>query len=353
MRKIEEVISQIRPADRTAMEAARAHWDSRCKPLCGFGALEEMVTRLAGIQGTADPQILRRDFLVFGADNGVVAEGVSQTGREVTRQVMENMTRGRSSICVMARHLGARVVPVDIGLALPPRTDLVRDLCVRRGTANIAEGPAMEREECLLAMARGADLAVELAGEGTDIFVAGEMGIGNTTTAAACACALLDLAPGVCTGRGAGLSAEGLKRKTRAVERALAVNRPDKTDAVDVITKVGGLDIAAMTGAFLGAACARRAIFADGLISILSACLAVMLCPEAKDYILASHESSEPACRALLQRLGLQPALYAGMHTGEGTGGAAALGLLDQALALYRELPAFGEGGVEPYVHLS
>ena len=355
---LRETIRKIRPADPVMKEKAWAHWDSLCKPLRGFGRLEEMIVRLAGVQRTDRPHLSRRAAVIMGADNGVVAEGISQCSSDVTLQVLNNMGEGISSVCVMSRILNLDVLPVNIGMNSNARHPRVRNIPVRFGTGNIAQGPAMTREECISGIAAGIRMADECTQEGYDLIITGEMGIGNTTTSAACACALFGAAPETVTGRGAGLSGEGLSRKIRVVEKALEVNELDashpenRRDPLLICSRVGGLDIAGMTGCFLGGAANGTAVWIDGVISGISACLAAMLCPEAVDYMFATHATSEPAGKLIMERLGLEPVLYAGMHLGEGTGAAAVLPLADQALNVYYGLPRFAEGNVEPYQHL-
>lgn len=350
--KLSEVIEGIQPIDRAAQQAAWAHWDSRCKPLRGFGKLEDMVVQLAGIQGTAAPKCEKRAVVIMGADNGVVEEGVSQTGSEVTAQVLENMGDKMSSVCVMSRLLNADVIPVNIGVNVDGKHPAIRNCAVRHGTGNIAREAAMTEEECIRAIERGIAIVSELKEAGYDLIITGEMGIGNTTTSSACAAALFGKDPQEVTGRGAGLSSEGLARKVEVIRRALEVNHPDPSNPVDVIARVGGLDIAGMTGCFLGAAYYRLPVFIDGFISGISAYLASMLCPTAKEYMYATHCTAEPAGRMVMEALGMEPILYAGMHLGEGTGAAAVLPLLDQALNVYHNLPGFDAGKVETYEHL-
>ncbi len=351
--RLNEAISAAAPLDQAAMEAAWKHWDSLCKPLRGFGRLEEMVVSLAGIFGTATPACDNRVAVIMGADNGVVAEGVSQTGSEVTAQVLENMGEHKSSVCVMAETLHLDVLPVNIGMNSDGRHPAIRNCVVRYGTGNIAREAAMTREECIRAIEVGISLVGELCEKGYDLILTGEMGIGNTTTSAACAAVLFQKEPQEVVGRGAGLSGEGLKRKIRAVSRAIEVNRPNPKDPLDVLSKVGGLDIAGMTGLFLGAAAFRLPVFIDGVISGIAAYFAQRMSPLSKEYMIATHCSSEPAASLVFEALGLHPLLYADMHLGEGTGAAAVLPLLDQALHVYYGLPKFQDGGVQAYEHLS
>lgn len=351
--QLAEVIREIAPTDKRMQEEAWRHWDALCKPLRGFGKLEEMVAQLAGIRGTASPVCEKRAVVIMGADNGVVAEGVSQTGSEVTAQVLENMGLGISSVCVMCRILNADVIPVNIGMNVDGVHKKIRNRAVRHGTGNIAVGPAMSREECVRALEEGIRVVRELKEQGYDLIITGEMGIGNTTTSSACASVLFGRDPEEVTGRGAGLSSEGLTRKIDVIRRAIRVNKPDPKDPIDIMAKVGGLDIAGLAGCFLGAAYYRLPVWIDGFISGISACLAAMLAPTAKEYMVATHCSAEPAGKMTLEALGLEPLLYAGMHLGEGTGAAATLPLLDQALNVYYGLPSFATGKVEAYQHLT
>lgn len=349
---LQEVLERIVPIDGKAVEAAWKHWDSLCKPLRGFGKLEELVVQLAGIQRNASPKCDKRAVVIMGADNGVVEEGVSQTGSEVTAQVLENMGDKISSVCVMSRILNADVIPVNIGVNTDGKHPAIKNLAVRHGTGNIAKGPAMSREECIRAIETGIQVVGELKEQGYDLIITGEMGIGNTTTSSACAAAVFHRDPAVVTGRGAGLSSEGLDRKVAAIRRALEINQPNPEDPIDVISKVGGLDIAGMTGCFLGAAYYRVPAFIDGFISGISAYFAVQLCSVSKEYMYATHCTAEPAGKLVMEALGMEPILHAGMHLGEGTGAAAMLPLLDQALNVYYGLPSFAEGNVETYEHL-
>ena len=350
MESIYEVTARITPPDEAARAAARARWDALAKPLGSLGEFEEMIAKIAALRGTAELSLSRRCLLVFCADNGVLARGVSQCGSDVTAKVAAALAGGRSTVSPMARLANCRVLPVDVGMLDFPGMEGVLNLRVRNGTADISRGPAMTRGECLRAMAAGAALAGKLAGEGEALLLIGEMGIGNTTTAAAVTAALLGLDPDAVTGRGAGLSDAGLARKRQAVAEALAVNRPDPDDPVDVLTKVGGLDLAAMCGAFLGAAAGRAGAVADGMISAAAALCALRLCPAAGKALLGSHISAEPAGERLIRALGLRPPIRAGLRLGEGSGAVALLPLLDMALAVYGSGQTFDRLGIEAYV---
>ncbi len=351
MKSLEEILKGIEHVDEKAMEEAWGCWDSLCKPLRGLGWLEEVLVRLAGIYGTPHPHPDKRAVVIMGADNGVVKEGVTQTDSSVTIQVLENMGDRLSTACVMCNLAGCELFPVNIGALTDGKHPRIQNRAVRHGTGNIAEGPAMSREECIRAILTGADVVRGLKEEGYQLIVTGEMGIGNTTTSSACAAVLFDQEAETVTGRGAGLSTEGLERKVKVIKKAIAVNRPDREDAIDVISKIGGLDIAGMVGCYLGAAYCRMPILIDGFISAISAYLAGMLCETAKEYMICTHCSAEPASRLVVGRLGMTAPLQAGMHLGEGTGAIMALSMIDQALNVYYHLTTWDGGKVEAYTH--
>ncbi len=338
--------AEIKPLSEPAMARARERWDSIAKPLHGLGLLEDHIVQIAGLTGDAEVRLDRRTVLVLCADNGVVAQGVTQTGASVTAAVAEQLARGRSSVCRMAAAAGAEVLPVDLGMLR--RVPGVLDRHVADGTGDISRGPAMTREQAEQTVRIGIELVKEQKEAGSRLLAAGEMGIGNTTTAAAAACVLLGLDPDAAAGRGAGLSDAGLARKRAVIRRAIELNRPDPGDALDVLAKVGGFDLAGMAGVFLGGALYRIPVILDGFISCVSALLAVRLCPGAKRALLASHASAEPAARAVLEALGLEAALHARLKLGEGTGAVCLIPLLDLALALYGG-SSFAQAGIEPY----
>lgn len=350
---LQEVVSQIKPADQGAMAAAQAHWDTVAHPLNSLGLLEDAVVRIAGASGTAAVDITKRAVVAMCADNGVVAEGVTQSGQDVTAIIAENMGRGTSSVCRMGRVAGADVVPVDIGVAVPVTVGKILQRNIRRGTADLAVEPAMSRAECERAILVGVEVVKDLVDQGYRLLATGEMGIGNTTTSAAVASVLLGREAEEVTGRGAGLSTEGLRRKVDAIRRGIAVNRPDASDPVDTVSKVGGLDIAGLMGVFLGGALYHVPVLIDGFISSVSALAAARLCPAALDFMLASHASNEPAGKMVLEALGLEPFLYARMCLGEGTGAVAVIPLLDMALAMYREMSSFSDINIDAYEHLT
>lgn len=351
--KLQETIRAITPLCAESMDGARRRFSNIAIPLGSLGLLEDAIIQLAGIRRTAKPAIDKRAVVVFCADNGVVAQGVTQCGQEITAVVTENMNNGESTVCLMAQHLGMAVIPVDIGVA----RDVAGARIVRRkiayGTKDITVAPAMTREEAIRAIEVGIEMAERCAAEGFELLCVGEMGIGNTTTSAAVTAALLEMPVEQVTGRGAGLSSEGLRRKIAAIETALALHRPDPTDPIDVLSKVGGLDIAGMIGLYLGGAACGLPVMIDGVIASAAALLATMLCPQARAYMLASHASEEPAGSRLLKRLDAKPFITAGMRLGEGTGAACAVALLDTALAAYLGMVSFEDAGIAAYEPLT
>ena len=349
--RLARLLGDIMPPDEAARAACKARWDAVGKPLGSLGLLETDTQKIAALTGSAKLDLSARTLLVFCADNGVVAQGVSQCGNEVTGFVTRALAEGRSSACTMARVARCRVQPVDMGvhgLVGEEIPGLVR--CrVMDGTADFTQGPAMTRTQALQALLAGAALARQQAEAGCRLLLIGEMGIGNTTTAACVLCALLNARPEAIVGRGAGLSDEGLARKKAAVRRALQINHESLADPLGVLAAVGGLDIAGMCGAFLGGALAGVPVLADGVISAAAALLAVRLCPQSEKAILASHVSAEPAGALALAALGKKPLITAEMRLGEGTGAVAAMPLLDMALAVYREGYTFASAGLQPY----
>ena len=348
--KYEEALLKIVPADGEAVRRAKARWASIAKPLDSLGVLETDLIKIAGMKGDESFALGKKAVIAMCADNGVVEEGVTQTGQEVTAIVTENMSKGLSCVCQMARVAGADVFPVDIGVYRPVVGEKILQKCVRRCTGNIAKGPAMTPDEAKRAIETGIGLVGELKERGYGVFATGEMGIGNTTTSSAVVSVLLGQPVENMTGRGAGLSTEGYQKKINAIKRAVEVNRPDPDDAFDVLRKVGGLDLAGLVGVFLGGAGYHVPVVIDGFISAAAALVAQRVCPAAKDYMLGSHISREPAGRMLMAELGAETVIDAGMCLGEGTGAVAFFPILDMALAVYRNMTTFEATKIEAYV---
>ena len=328
-------------------EEARKRWDAIAKPLHSLGRLEDLIVQIAGIQGTAEVHIDRRCALVFCGDHGVVQEGVSQSGSEVTALVAKSIAEGTGNINLMADAAHADVIAIDMGMLT--RVPGVTDRRIGAGTANITRGPAMSREQAERAVQAGIDFMGEMKQRGYQIAVIGEMGIGNTTAASAVSSVLLDLPAEAVTGRGAGLSDAGLKRKTDAIRKAIEVNHPEPEDPMDVLAKLGGFEIAGMAGAFLGGYRYHIPTVTDGMIPSVSALIAARLCPEAVSAILPGHVSKEPVDRIIMEELGMEPIIHARMALGEGTGGVLLLPLLDLALRVYHGPHTFEGLGMEAY----
>ena len=345
--KLDDAIRQIRPLDAEAMRAAEARQMQLTKPPKALGRLEALSIQLAGIKASPLPRIEQKAIAVMAADHGVTAEGVSAFPAEVTAAMVLNFAAGGAGINVIGRHVGARVIVTDVGVNADLSAAIgIRHRKVRMGTANIARGPAMTREECLAALAVGIELVEEEAARGLDIIATGEMGIGNTTAASAVIAALSGEDVARVTGRGTGISLEALPAKIAVIERALAANAPDPGDPIDVLAKVGGLEIAAMTGVFLGGAASRVPVVMDGFISAAAALAAVRLCHECVDYILPSHVSIEIGHQVVLDELGLTPLFDLQMRLGEGTGAALAMSIIEASARILSEMATFDSAGV-------
>lgn len=346
--QLTEIIGQISPLDESAMQAARARQDTLTKPRGSLGRLEELSIQLAGMTANPFPSVERKAVIVMAADHGVALEGVSAYPAEVTPQMVLNFLRGGAAINVLARQAGARVIVVDMGVAAQI-TDPSGKLINRKiglGSANLAEGPAMTREQARQAIQSGIEIAEAEIERGVDILASGDMGIGNTTPSAAIACALMNQIPENIAGRGTGVDDEGLKKKIDVIGRALDVNRPDGKDPLDVLAKVGGFEIGGLVGVMLASAAHRKPIVVDGFISTAAAMLAVSLAPTARDYMIAAHASQERGHRLMLQWLGLNPLLDLNLRLGEGTGAALAFNLIEASARILCEMATFDEAGV-------
>lgn len=345
-------ISMIQRADETARAAAHERWSAVAKPLGSLGLLESMIEQIAAVQGSADVDISRRAAVVMCADNGVVAEGVTQSDSEITAVCAKSIAEGTSNINVIARIFNADVFAYDVGIARDVDSAALIKRKTAYGTGNIAVEPAMSIGQAESILTVGLDAVRELSERGYKLIVTGEMGIGNTTTAAAVSAVLLGLSPREVTGRGAGLDSAGLERKISAVERAIALHKPSVERPIELISRIGGYDIAAMAGVFLGGAAYRVPVIIDGVISAAAAALAVLINENARDYMLASHTSEEPAAKGLLEFIGVKAPINAGLRLGEGTGAAMLLPLLDAALAVYNCSHSFESLQMERYVEL-
>ena len=344
---LDRTLDAISPLDAGAMAAARARQDTLTKPPGSLGRLEDLSVMLAGVFGEPTPQIRRKSVILAAGDHGVVSEGVSAYPQEVTPQMVANFLNGGAAINVLARHAGAEIVILDAGVAadLAPHP-LLRSVKVAYGTANMAVGPAMTREQAIRCLEIGIDAAQEQIAASADLIACGDMGIGNTTAASAITAVITSSDPAAVTGRGTGLDDPGLARKVAVIQRALSVNNPDPQDGLDTLTKVGGLEIGVLAGAMLGAAAARRPVVVDGFISGAAALIAWRIAPAARDYCIAAHQSAEPGHRVGLNAMELTPLLDLGMRLGEGTGAALAMHLIEAAARCLSEMATFAEAGV-------
>lgn len=347
--KLEQAIKSIGQLNQEAMDDARRRLDSIAKPLNSLGKLEKLIIKAAGIYGTHQVAFDKKCVVVMCGDNGVVDEGVAQVSREVTAIVAENMTRGMATVSIMAEKQKADVFVVDIGVAQNLEAEGIISRKIRYGTDNMAKGPAMSREEAVKAIETGIEIVFDLKAEGYQLIATGEMGIGNTTTSSAMTAVLMNKDAEKVTGRGAGLSSEGLKNKIRIIEKAIALNKPDPNDPIDVLSKVGGLDIAGLAGVFLGGAAARVPVLIDGFISSVAALTALKICPKVHDFMFASHISHEPAASMVLECIDLPHLLDCGMCLGEGTGAVAAFPLFDLAAEVYSRMSSFEDINIKPY----
>jgi nicotinate-nucleotide--dimethylbenzimidazole phosphoribosyltransferase len=344
---LEKIIKQIPPLDESAMRAARSRQDTLTKPPGSLGRLEELSIQLAGIKADPFPSVKRKAIIVMAADHGVALEGVSAYPSDVTAQMVLNFLRGGAAISVLARQAEARVTVVDIGVAadFEPMPGLIQRK-VMYGTRNLAQGPAMTREAAEQALQVGVDVFNEEAKRGLDIVAGGDMGIGNTTPSSAIVAALTGLSVAQVVGRGTGIDDQALERKIRVIEQALAVNQPDPNDALDVLHKVGGLEIAGLAGVMIAAASQRIPVVVDGFISTAAAMIAVALAPHVRVDLISAHRSVEIGHQAMLQHLNLNPLLDLDLRLGEGTGAVLAFHLIEASARILCEMATFDEAGV-------
>lgn len=342
-KELDAFVRAVAPLDRGAMTAAEEYQARLAKPPGSLGRLEELSIQLAGITGQVHNELTQKQLLVFAADNGVVAEGVSSAPQSVTKQQTINLTRGKTGAAVLAKHFGCGLTVCDVGVNADIYESAVLNRKIAYGTQNICTGPAMTREQTLQAILTGAEIARTVD---ADVIGVGEMGIGNTTTSSAVLAVLLGADVEAVTGRGGGITEESFRKKKAVIRTAIEVNRPDRDDVVGVLSKVGGFDLAAMCGAFLGAAAARRPAVIDGLISAAAALCAVRLCPNVRGYLVPSHASFEIGYRLAMEAMDLRPLFDLGMRLGEGSGCPLAFQVLDAACAVINDMATFDEAGI-------
>lgn len=342
-KELDALVREVLPLDRSAMTAAEEYQARLAKPPGSLGRLEEISIQLAGITGRVHNALNKKQLLVFAADNGVVAEGVSSAPQSVTKQQTINLMRSKTGAAVLAKHFGCGLTVCDVGVNADIYESTVLNRKIAYGTQNICTGPAMTREQTLQAILTGAEIARTVD---ADVIGVGEMGIGNTTTSSAVLAVLLGADVEAVTGRGGGITEESFRKKKAVIRTAIEVNRPDRDDVVGVLSKVGGFDLAAMCGAFLGAAAARRPAVIDGLISAVAALCAVRLCPNVRGYLVPSHASFEIGYRLAMEAMDLRPLFDLGMRLGEGSGCPLAFQVLDAACAVINDMATFDEAGI-------
>ena len=342
-KELDALVREVLPLDRGTMTAAEEYQARLAKPPGSLGRLEEISIQLAGITGRVHNALNKKQLLVFAADNGVVDEGVSSAPQSVTMQQTINLTRGKTGAAVLAKRFGCGLTVCDVGVNADICESAVLNRKISYGTQNICAGPAMTREQALQAILTGAAVAENIDADAVGI---GEMGIGNTTTSSAVLAVLLGADVDKVTGRGGGITEESFRKKKAVIRTAIAVNRPNRDDVIDVLAKVGGFDLAAMCGAFLGAAASRRAAVIDGFISAVAALCAVRLCPLVRGYLIPSHASFEIGYRLAMEELALRPLFDLGMRLGEGSGCPLAFQMLDAACAVMNNMASFDEAGI-------
>ena len=343
-------ISSITGLCELTMEKVQRRLDNLTKPLGSLGKLEEIVRQVAGITREIEPRVDHKATVIMCADNGVVEEGVSSCPKSVTSSVTQNFTTGITGINVFSRLTNADIVIVDIGVDDDIQHSKILDRKIRKGTWNIAKGPAMTRQEAEQAIQVGIDIIKNLKEQGVNLLGTGEMGVGNTTTSSAVSSILIGTSPEIMVGKGAGLSTDAFQNKIDVVKKAIELNHPDPADPIDVLAKVGGFDIAGLVGCFIGAAIYRIPIVIDGFISATAALAAVKLNPEVIKFIFASHGSAEPGNKQVMEALGMEPLLNLGMRLGEGTGAALGFQIFDAAFAAYYQMGSFEDAQIDQYV---
>ncbi len=346
---LQETLDKIKPSDKESAARAVRRWDAIAHPLHSLGKLEDAVAKLAAIQGTDRVKLDKKALVIMCSDNGVVEEGVTQTDNSVTAIVAENFLDKKTSVAVMADKLGVDLYAYDVGMVKDTRVE--KRKCAY-GTANLAKGPAMTRQQCIETIETGINVVCELQSKGYDIITTGEMGIGNTTTSSAVGAVLLSQPVEIMTGKGSGLTDEGLAHKKQVIKSSIMLNRPDAKDPIDVLAKEGGFDICALTGVFLGGAACGIPVVIDGVISSVAALCAVRLACNAIDYILPSHVSKEPAGKFMLDAMGLEQFLTCDMCLGEGTGAVMLIPLLECGLEVYNRMSTFEDIDIDAYVPL-
>ena len=343
LEKLDSIIASVEPLDEAAMELARRRQAQLAKPPGSLGRLESFSIQLCGITRKLHNEILHKHLLVFAADNGVAEEGVASAPQSVTLQQTVNLTRAKTGASVLARHFGCDITVCDVGVNADIKEANVLNRKIAYGTRNITRGPAMSREEAIKAVLIGAELAMKTD---ADVLGIGEMGIGNTTTSSAVLAVLLDASVESVTGRGGGITDTSFRKKKEVIRQAIAVNQPNGKDVLDVLHKVGGFDICAMCGAYIGAAASRKPVVIDGFISAVAALCAVKLCPGVRNFLIPSHASFEIGYQLAMDAMNLKPMLLLDMRLGEGSGCPLAFEVLSAACAILNDMATFDQAGI-------
>jgi len=347
MNRIKDTVDKINNPDEEQMKKAQARLDSLTKPEGSLGRLEELARQIVGITGKINPALERRYIITMAGDHGVTEEGVSAYPREVTPQMVYNFLRGGAAINVLAKHIGAIVIVVDMGVA----TDIEKHsgLVLRKidyGTKNMANGPAMTYEQAAESIETGIEIVENLVSRGCDIIGTGDMGIGNTTASSAIASVICKVDPSLVTGHGTGIGDSDLAHKIEVIRKAILLNKPDVKDGINVLSKVGGFEIGGIAGVILGAAANRVPVVIDGFISGAGALIAEAIAPDSKNFMIASHCSVERGHRIVLEKLGLKPLLDFDMRLGEGTGAALGINIVEASVKILNEMATFSQAGV-------
>lgn len=348
MSKLEDTLLKIRSVDKLLLEEAQHRLDNLTKPRGSLGRLEEIAQRMVAISKKRNPQLKRKVIFTMAGDHGVVEEGVSAYPKEVTPQMVYNFINEGAAINVLARHTGCEVVVVDMGVAeeLKVKSEKLKVRKIGFGTKNIAKGPAMTRDEAIKAIEAGIEVFEDEFYKGIDIAGVGDMGIANTTPSSAIVSVITGKPVEQVTGRGTGIDDEVWRNKVDVIKRAIAVNKPNRNDPLDVLSKIGGFEIAGICGAVLAAAKNRVPIVADGLIATAGALIACELNPTVKDYLFASHKSKEAGHILMLEYIGLKPILDLDLRLGEGTGAALAISIIEASVKILNEMATFESAGV-------
>lgn len=345
MRLLGQTIQQIEPLNQKIIKEAQEKLDSLSKPIGSLGKLEDLCMQLAGIYECIEFELEPKVVIGFAGDHGVYKEGVAKDPQWITKAQIPNFAKGVCAVGTLAQFMKADVVAVDVGVKCEEPLKGVLDYKIRQGTSNMAKGPAMSREEAIRSLEIGIEVAKRTLEKGYKILAVGEMGIANTTPTSAMISVFAECEPKEVTGKGAGLSPEGVLHKVEVIKKAIEINKPDKEDAIDVLSKVGGFEIGAMAGAILGAAAMRIPVVLDGFISYAAALLAQALCATSTSYMIASHYSAEPGTVKATELLGMEPMLHLDMRLGEGSGGILVFQLLDAANYLFKHMATREDSG--------